>query len=118
MHELITSVASLIILSMFVMQFAMCENLYLELTACDRVISEYEQHGFVGESALIDLETSLEAIPNVTAEVSDQKIELTIEKIVVPVWNKGDNYIKVVTELKHEEYDNYDGYSPPDEPAP
>ena len=117
MHELITSVASVIILALYVMQFAMCENLYLELSACERILTEYDRNGYEGEIAAMELKDSLERIPNVSADVIGQMVEITIENIVVPVWNKGDNCIKVVRELGNEEHDNYDGCSPDDEHA-
>ena len=113
MHELITAAASMIIMCMFVMQFALSENLFLELSACERVISEYEQAEMLNPQ---DLTESLESIPNVSAEVTGGKVRLTIDRIVVPVWNEGDNHITLTREIRHEEsyYDH--GSDPSDEP--
>lgn len=113
MHEFITAVASTIILSLFVIQFALCENLFLEITACDKIITEYEQ-GINTE----ELKSRLEMVPNVKADVSEGRVDITIDNIVVPVWNQGDNFIKVSRELSYEEHDNYNSYSASDESAP
>jgi hypothetical protein len=113
MHEFITAVASTIILSLFVIQFALCENLFLEITACDKIITEYEQ-GINTE----ELKSRLEMVPNVKADVSEGRVDITIDNVVVPVWNQGDNSIKVSRELSYEEHDNYNSYSASDESAP
>ncbi|MBQ1715780.1 MAG: hypothetical protein II035_05440 [Firmicutes bacterium] len=113
MHEFITAVASTIILSLFVIQFALCENLLLEITACDKIITEYEQ-GINTE----ELKSRLEMVPNVKADVSEGRVDITIDNVVVPVWNQGDNSINVSRELSYEEHDNYNSYSASDESAP
>ena len=113
MHEFITAVASTIILSLFVIQFALCENLFLEITACDKIITEYEQ-GINTE----ELKSRLEMVPNVKADVSEGRVDITIDNVVVPVWNQGDNSINVSRELSYEEHDNYNSYSASDESAP
>ena len=113
MHEMITAAASMIIMCLFVMQFALSENLFLELSACERVISEYER---TDTGNTLELKRDLDSIPNVTAEVNDGKIELTIERIVVPVWNEGDNHITFTRELRNEEPYYDDGADPSDEP--
>ena len=118
MHEFITAVASTIILSLFVIQFALCENLFLEITACDKIITEYE-HGINAEELdTIELKSRLEMVPNVKADVSEGRVNITIDNVVVPVWNQGDNFIKVYRELSYEEHDNYNSYSASDESAP
>ena len=114
MHELITSVASILIMSLFVMQFAMSENLYLELSACEKVISDYEKSA---ERDQAGRRTDLERIPNVSAEVRGEKVELTIDNIIVPIWNDGDNQIKIIKELRHEEPYDDPGNSHIDESA-
>ena len=114
MHELITSVASVIILSLFVMQFALSENLFLELSACEKVISDYESTEIHDP---IKLKTDLNNIPNVDADVSEDKVELIIDNIIVPMWNEGDNSIRVVRELRNEELVDNDGGDTSDELA-
>lgn len=113
MHELITSVASVIILSLFVIQFALSENLYLELSACERLISDYELGLDAGLNGPESLEQELDRIPNVSAEILDGKVELTFSKIVVPAWSSDDNTIRITRELKREEpyYDTGSSYS-------
>ena len=118
MHEFITAVASTIILSLFVIQFALCENLLLEITACDKIITEYEQGINTEELDTIELKSRLEMVPNVKADVSEGRVDITIDNVVVPVWNQGDNFIKVSRELSYEEHDNYNSYSASDESAP
>ena len=118
MHEFITAVASTIILSLFVIQFALCENLLLEITACDKIITEYEQGINTEELDTIELKSRLEMVPIVKADVSEGRVDITIDNVVVPVWNQGDNFIKVSRELSYEEHDNYNSYSASDESAP
>ncbi len=117
MHELITSVASVIILSLFVLQFAFSENLYLELSACEKVINEYETAGDHGPDDLMKLKSDLDRIPNVRAVIREDRVELTIENIVVPVWNRGSNEIRLTKELDHEESDHNTGDGASHEPS-
>ena len=85
MHEFITGVASMIILSMFVVQFACQANLFVELTACESLLNRYENSAKNDKSVEL-LVSDLNEIPNVSckegaADNGESEIEIRFENV-------------------------------------
>ena len=121
MHHLITAVASFMILGLFLSQFVANENLFIETLAIERTINEYADREY-GEDELEDrlkeLKARLDDIPNVKAEIREDRISVRIGDVIGPseAVGIGDDSILIekdlklrIREEKDEEFDNNGG---------
>lgn len=121
MHELITGLASLIILGLFVSQFVAGTNLYFEACAIGRTVNEYvncEYEENEIEQKLEELKNKINEIPNTRAEIKGDGLSIRIDDVIGPASACGieDNSITIEKNIKlrtkeetHEESDNNGG---------
>ena len=121
MHHLITAVASLMILGLLLSQFVANENLFVETLALERTINSYigeEYSEDEMEQKIQELKDRLEKIPNLKAEIKDDKLTVKLGGIIGPSKALGirDNEILIekdlelrVREDEHEELDDNSG---------
>ena len=105
MHHLITAVASMMILMLFLSQFVANVNLFIETIHAERIINGYlEQEYDVDEAEfkMEEMKNKLCEIPNVKAELSDDGLRITINKVIGPSEIAGieDNTIVIEKNLK------------------
>lgn len=104
MHELMAAVASLMILTLMISQFAANTKLFIEACQVERTVSYYCEKEY-GENevsdAMINLERDLNEIPNVRAETSGGGLKIEIDGVIGPETALGirDNRITVEKEI-------------------
>ncbi len=121
MHELITGAAAIILISLFIFQFAANENLFLETVEIQRTVERYTEEEYSEEEAdkaMEDLAKELNNVPNTRAERLQDDILITIDKVIGPAASCGisDNSITIrkridlkIREDTNEESDNDSG---------
>ncbi len=121
MHELITAVASLMIITLFISQFVANENLFLETNEIQQTINRYEKEEYMEDEItdrLDDMLRELNEIPNTHAVRNRDGIRITISNVIGPsaVCGINDNSISIdkkidfkVKEVSDEESDNNGG---------
>ncbi|MBO5994047.1 MAG: hypothetical protein J6Q41_00865 [Firmicutes bacterium] len=128
MHHLITAVASLMILGLLLSQFVANENIFVETLALERAINTYADKEYDEdevEQKMQELKDRLDRIPNVKAEIRDDKLSVRLSGIIGPSKALGirDNEILIekdlefrVREDEHEEFDDNSGTAGADGP--
>ncbi len=122
MQELIAAVASLMILTLMLSQFAANTKLFIEACQIERTVSFYcekEYDEIEASDAMINLEKDLNEIPNVRAETSGGGLRINIDGVIGPEKALGirDNSITIEKEIslrikegeENEEPDNNSG---------
>ena len=129
MHHLITAVGSIMILMLFISQFAANEKVFLETLAVEREINaflanEYEEPEL--PDRIRELEKNINDIPNVSAVIRGTRLSVTLENVIGPssaVTGKDNSIIiekdlelRIKEENDEESIDN-DGDPPSDGPS-
>ena len=121
MHELITAVGSLLIISLFISQFAANENLYLETVEIKHTVERYLEEEYDEDEIpmkMDELVKDLNGIPNTSARRTREGVDITISGVIGPDGALGisDNTIKInkridlkLKEDTNEESDNNGG---------
>ncbi len=104
MQELIAAVASLMILTLMLSQFAANTKLFIEACQIERTVSFYcekEYDEIETSDAMINLEKDLNEIPNVRAETSGGGLRINIDGVIGPEKALGirDNSITIEKEI-------------------
>ncbi|MBR6473370.1 MAG: hypothetical protein IKS99_06595 [Firmicutes bacterium] len=121
MHHLITGLASMIVLGLFLSQFVANENVFIETLSVERVINSYVSKEYceeeIGEK-LKEMEQKINSIPHVTAGLEDNRLTVRIDNVIGPSRALGIDDDSIILEkdleLKikeedHEESDNSGG---------
>ena len=111
MHHLITAVASLMILGLMLSQFVANENLFVETLALERTINSYigeEYSEDEMEQKIQELKERLEKIPNLKAEIKDDKLTVKLGIRDNEILIEKDLELRV-REDEHEELDDNSG---------
>ena len=105
MHELMACVASMIIMTMFILQTAANTNTFIEAVYCERTISEYMEEEYVEDEIqdkLKELKEDLERMPGVRADFEGNGIDLFLDGVIGPAkaLEISDNSIHIERELE------------------
>ena len=100
MHELITAVGAMIILSLFITQFAANENLYLETVEIEQIIEGFQEEEYSEAEIpekMEELIGKLDAAPNTRADRTKDGLSITIDRVIGPAAALGirDNSIRI-----------------------
>ena len=105
MHELMACVASMIIMTMFILQTAANTNTFIEAVYCERTISEYMEEEYAEDEIpekLKELKEDLEKMPGVRADFAGNGLDLFLDGVIGPAKALGisDNSIHIERELE------------------
>ena len=106
MHELMACVASMIIMTMFILQTAANTNTFIEAVYCERTISEYMEEEYAEDEMYADSEKpgkeDLEKMPGVRADFAGNGLDLFLDGVIGPAKALGisDNSIHIERELE------------------
>ena len=105
MHELMACVASMIIMTMFILQTAANTNTFIEAVYCERTISEYMEEEYAEDEIpekLKELKEDLERMPGVRADFAGNGLDLFLDGVIGPAKALGisDNSIHIERELE------------------
>ena len=105
MHELMACVASMIIMTMFILQTAANTNTFIEAVYCERTISEYMEEEYAEDEIpekLKELKEDLEKMPGVRADFAGNGLDLFLDGVIGPAkaLGIGDNSIHIERELE------------------
>ena len=105
MHELMACVASMIIMTMFILQTAANTNTFIEAVYCERTISEYMEEEYAEDEIpekLKELKEDLEKMPGVRADFDGNGLDLFLDGVIGPAKALGisDNSIHIERELE------------------
>ncbi len=94
MHELMACVASMIIMTLFIMQTAANTNTFIEAAYCERIISDYAEEEYNEEEItgkMKELKEELERMPGVRAELEENGLDLFLDGAIGPAKALGIN---------------------------
>ena len=126
MHELMACTASVLILSLFILQTAANTNTFIEAVYCERTISDYLSEEYDKDEMqdrMTEMKEKLEMMPGIKAELEGNRLDLYLEGVIGPANALGitDNCIHIEKKLElkekaeeNEEHDDFSGY--PDDP--
>ena len=105
MHELMACVASMIIMTMFILQTAANTNTFIEAVYCERTISEYMEEEYAEDEIpekLKELKEDLERMPGVRADFAGNGLDLFLDGVIGPAKALGisENSIHIERELE------------------
>ena len=105
MHELMACVASMIIMTMFILQTAANTNTFIEAVYCERTISEYMEEEYAEDEItekLKELKEDLEKMPGVRVDLAGNCLDLFLDGVICPDNDLGigDNIIHIEKELE------------------
>ena len=105
MQELMACVASMIIMTMFILQTAANTNTFIEAVYCERTISEYVEEEYAEDEIpekLKELKEDLERMPGVRAEFEGNGLDLFLDGVIGPAKALGvrDNSIHIEREIE------------------
>ena len=105
MHELITAVGALIVISLFISQFAASENLFIEAVTVERTVNAYLEKEYdesETEEKLGELCHDISEIPNVRGSIKGDRLVIRIDNVIGPAGALGisDNSIELEKEIK------------------
>lgn len=108
MHELMACVASMIIMTMFILQTAANTNTFIEAVYCERTISEYMEEEYAEDEIqdkLKELKEDLERMPGVRADFEGNGLDLFLDGVIgsAKALGIGDNSIHIERELELKE---------------
>ncbi len=121
MHELMACVASMIIMTMFILQTAANTNTFIEAAYCERIISDYVEEEYAEDEIpekIKELKKDLERMPGVRAELEGNGLDLFLDGVIGPakVLGISDDSIHVERQLdlktkavEDEEFNNSSG---------
>ena len=105
MHELMACVASMIILTMFLMQTVANTNTFIEAVYCERTVSEYAEEEYAEDEIaekMKELKEDLEKMPGVRADFAGNGLDLFLDGVIGPAKALGisENSIHIERELE------------------
>ena len=105
MHELMACVASMIIMTMFLMQTAANTNTFIEAVYCERTVTEYAEEEYAEDEIpekMKELKEDLEKMPGVRAELEGNRLDLFLDGVIGPARTLGisENSIHIERELE------------------
>ena len=123
MHELMACTASIIILTLFILQTAANTNTFIEAVYCEKTVSEYVSEEYGSDEMAVkmkEMKDELERMPGVRAELNENTLDLYLEGAIGPAKALGisDGSLHIRKELEFrekavedEEHDPDSGYT-------
>ena len=105
MHELMACTASILILTLFILQTAANTNTFIEAVYCESVIRDYVSEEYDEDEIpdrMEEMKEKLEMMPGIKAELKGSTLDLYLEGIIGPANALGvkDNRIHIEKELE------------------